>query len=430
MRMKDLIEKRGRIAAAMREITEAPKGQGGDLSEEQATKFDELKTDLAATERAIERQKTIDDLERRMQGDQIVGSGDDRFDAELRNFSLVRAIASQVPDLADKVDCGRERELSTEVARRAGRPFKGMAVPMSVFHVAVEQRVFTTTAPGGGPGSNIIATDHLGGQFIDLLRAGLITRRLGARVLSGLTGNVDIPRLKVGATGYWVAENSAVTASDPQTDKVSLSPKHVGALVEFSRNMLLQSSPGVEQIVRGDFARLIATAIDRVALRGGGTNEPTGIMSNGNVQSYDMNAGVTWAKILDMIAEVEVDNALEGALAWAMPPKIKKLLRSTSKVTSTDSVMVMQTPTELAGYPAATTTLLRANAGSPQEGDLIFGNWADLIIGYWSELDILVNPYESTAYSKGNVQVRGMATCDVDLRHDESFIKSSNIATT
>jgi hypothetical protein len=47
------------------------------------------------------------------------------------------------------------------------------------------------------------------------------------------------------------------------------------------------------------------------------------------------------------------------------------------------------------------------------------------LIGFWSEFDFLVNPYETTAYSKGNVQVRAMATCDVKLRHVESFAFSN-----
>lgn len=428
MKLKDLLEQRSRIVAAMRQLTENPAGAGGDLSADQSKKFDELKVELETAEKNIERRQLIDEAERRAQGQTLTASGDDRLDTELRSFSLLNAMRMQIPEMAQQFDCGRERELSAEIARRSGRKFNGVAVPLSVFHRPIEQRVVTTALPAGGPGSNIIATDHLGAQFIDALRAALVSRRLGARILSGLVGNIDIPRLKQSATTGWVAENAALTPSDSQYDKVSLTPKHVGALVELSRNMIQQASPDVEQLVRADFAQIIAKAIDAAALRGGGSNEPSGIMSISGIASYTMNAGVTWARIVDMIAEVEIDDALDGSLAWAMPPKVKKLLRSTLKASNTDSVMLMQDARSLADYPAATTTLLRANAGSPQEGDLIFGNWSDLLIGYWSELDVLVNPYESTAYSKGNVQVRGMATCDVDVRHNESFIKSSDIA--
>jgi hypothetical protein len=58
---------------------------------------------------------------------------------------------------------------------------------------------------------------------------------------------------------------------------------------------------------------------------------------------------------------------------------------------------------------------------------LIFGKWDDMLLGYWSAFDLLVNPYESTAYSKGNVQVRGIVTMDVAVRHIESFAAATDI---
>jgi hypothetical protein len=73
----------------------------------------------------------MDELDRRAAGASIGGAGDRNLDRDLRQFSLMGAIASQVPGL--NVDAGRERELSQEIARRAGRPFQGIAVPMSVF---------------------------------------------------------------------------------------------------------------------------------------------------------------------------------------------------------------------------------------------------------------------------------------------------------
>jgi hypothetical protein len=65
--------------------------------------------------------------------------------------------------------------------------------------------------------------------------------------------------------------------------------------------------------------------------------------------------------------------------------------------------------TNLASFPAAPTD------------PLVFGNWADLIIGFWSELDVLVNPFETTAYSMGNVMIRAAMTLDIQKRHPESF---------
>lgn len=435
MKISDMQEARARLVAAMRELDAKAESEKRDLSDDESARFEKLKAEHAGIEKRIERQKFIDEADRRAKGETIAGAGDDKLDGELANYSLRRAIASQVPDLAANIDCGRERELSAELARRAGRSFQGVAVPLAVFHQRIEQRVITTGLPAGGPGANIIATDYMGAQFIDRLREALVIRRLGATVLGGLVGNVDVPRLKASATSGWVAENAAITASDQQFEKVTLAPKHVGAITEFSRNMLMQSTPDIEQLIRADFAAILAAAVDRAAIKGGGANEPTGILQTAGIGSVALGANggaPTWASVLDLIAAVEVANA--AGSAFLTNSKATKKMRGTVKVATTDSVMIQQEPANLAGYPLASTNLVPSDLVKGASGAvcsaLIFGNFADLLLGYWSEFDLLVNPYESTAYSKGNVQVRGMITMDVDVRHAESFAAIQDMLTT
>ena len=120
------------------------------------------------------------------------------------------------------------------------------------------------------------------------------------------------------------------------------------------------------------------------------------------------------------MASVATSNALGGSLGWAGHPEITKKLRSTVRVASTDSRFIMESPNELYGHPYLDSTAL-TSVGSPVNRKIIFGDFSSLVVGYWSGVDILANPYESTAYSKGNVQVRGLLTADVVLRHTESF---------
>ncbi|MGH7794110.1 MAG: phage major capsid protein [Candidatus Binatia bacterium] len=434
MTTRDLLERRASLVTEMRSITNSPGGDGGDLSAEQGEKFNSMKTQLEQVEQQLARQKYLDEAERRMQGESLSGGhGDRRLDDALRGFSLTRAIAGAA---GLNVDWARERELSAEIAKRAGRAFQGVAVPMTVFHQRVEKRVITTLAPAGGPGGNLIAEDYREDQYIDRLRAALVIRRLGAQILSGLVGNVTIPKLDVSSASGWVAENAALSFSDFEHDPVTLAPKHVGCISEFSRNLLLQTSPDVEDLLRGDFAKQLAEAIDKAAIKGGGSNEPTGILSTSGIGAVSLGTpdggAPTWAGVIALISEAEIDNAMGGA--FLTNPKAVKKMRSTAKVTSTDSVMIQEEPNSLAGYPLASTNNVPSNLVEGSSGAtlsaLIFGDFTDLLLGYWSELDILVNPYESTAYSKGNVQIRAMATCDVKLRHPESFAAIQDMVTT
>lgn len=424
MKLADLQHERTRTATAMRTMNDEVKADG-DLTAEQRSKWASYKKELETLDEKISWQKTADDLERRETGQIIhqAGTGDHHLDAALDKFSLRLAIAGQVPDL--NIDNGRERELSAELQRRSGRKHQGLTVPYSVFRQKVESRVLTTTAPGAGPGSNLIQTDHLGAQYIDLLRAALVLRAMGATVLSGLVGNVDIPKAKVSGTSQWVAENAGLSAADLQFQKVSLTPKHAGALTEVSRNMLLQSSPDIETLLRRDFAELMAQAIDSAGLRGGGANEPIGIIAHSDVVDVSMSSGPTWAKVLEIVARVQATNGDVGAMGWVGNPWTRKKMMQTTKETSDAAGGYIQNdPITLAGFPFRTTSNLLGDPdpSPPVAGELIFGAFSSLLIGIWSEFDLLMNPYEGTAYSKGNVMVRGMATIDIQLRHAESFI--------
>jgi HK97 family phage major capsid protein len=410
MKLKDLLEKRAKIVADMRAITDKPAGENGDLSTDQVSQFDRHKAELTATEAAIERAQTLAEAERRMAGTPIHGDRGDTYEAALNGYSLRRAIAGAA---GLEVDDGQEREVASEVRRRAGRHFQGVAVPSEIF----ERRVVTTTAPAQGPGGNLVPTDHLASQFIDRLRPTPVVQRLGARILTGLTGNVSIPGLSESAPAGWFAENSAIPTGDPQFRAVTLSPKHIGVISEFSRNMLLQSSPGIEELMRSDMSQTLAELVDEAALRGTGGVQPQGLWGMGGVSV--VNGDVSWDTVMELIAVVDDSNS--GGTAFTGAPLIRRDLRKTPRQEGgVEGSFIMTEPNSLAGYPFLSSKLTEEN-GSPMQRALFFGLWSDLIIGQWSGVDILVNPFESTAYSKGNVQVRAIQTVDVEVRHAESF---------
>jgi HK97 family phage major capsid protein len=429
MKMHELTEQRGKLVHEMRTIANAPKGSNGDLSKEQSEQFDRLKSEVTGIEARIERARGLEELERRAEGQPLTGYGDQHLDGALKEFSLRKAIAGAA---GLDVDWSRERELGQEIARRSGRSFSGIAVPLSV----LEKRVLTTANPAAGPGSNMISTDHLGGQFIDLLRANSVVYGMGARLLTGLTGNAAIPRLKAGSTFGWVAENAALTAADPQIDQVTLAPKHGGSLVEYSRNMLLQSSPDIESMLRMDFAANIAAGIDQAAIQGGAANGPVGILATSGIGDVALGANggaPTWSAVLGLIEAVQGANGPTSKAGFITTAKAARKMRSTVRVASTDSRMIMEEAASLAGFPLAVSTNVPSNLVKGTSGAtcsaLIFGDLSELLIGLWSELDILVNPFESTAYSKGNVQIRAMASLDIKLRHVASFAAIKDMLT-
>jgi HK97 family phage major capsid protein len=228
MTTREILSRQAAVEAEMRAIHTA--NPDGALDGTAESRWPALVIEHDGLKAAAARAVMLDEADRRSAGTPLNGGMYKHLDAEFRNFSIVRAIAGAA---GMNVDTGREREINAEVARRSGRSFSGIAVPMAALSGPVEQRVFTTGNPAGGPGSNLIQTSVLGDQFIDKLRAALLIRQLGSRVLGGLVGNVAIPRLKADATGSWIAENAPASASDPRVDQVTLSPHTAAAIIEF-----------------------------------------------------------------------------------------------------------------------------------------------------------------------------------------------------
>lgn len=427
MKLHELREARAKKVSELRAIND--NANGGELSAEQRQRFDALETEVRSLDERITRETRVSEMERVAAGTPLNDNTPD-FERECRAYSLTRAIAHAS---GLNVDAAREVEVAQELERRTGRKAQGIMAPSNVFLVprhANETRVIVSSTTGAG----VIFDEHRPDQYTDALRANLVTARLGATILSGLQGNLTMPKNAAQRSGQWIAENAALTPVDGDFDSVTMTPKHVGALTEFSRNMLLQSSPDIETLIRGDFAATLAVALDKAALVGGGSNEPSGIIDRlTDASALGTLSDASWEQVLAIIAGIELANAATGRLGWALNPHAVKTMRAKPKVVygspevrDAGAGFVMDSPNELAGYAAASTTSM-PGSGSPAAGSAIFGDFASLLIGYWSGIDILANPYETTAYSKGNVQVRGLLTADVAVRHIESFAAATDV---
>ena len=337
---------------------------------------------------------------------------------ETREYSFMKAVRGLVNGSGLN---GLEREVSDEIAKRQGREARGFYAPDSFWTGKRDLTVGTDSA-----GGFLKPTDHLGDQFIDALRNRLVLNQLGTRFMSGLRGDVAIPKLSAGVSAGFVAENGATAEVNATFAQVTMSPKSLGAFTDVSRLLMIQSDPSVEQIVRDDLLNAIAQKIEDVAIEGAGSNEPTGILETTGIGSVAIgtNGGnATWGSVVDLIKEIEQDNAAIGDVNFLTNSKVKSHLAQTAKVSSTDSVMILNDPwTSLYGYNMAVTNNvpsdLTKGTGSGLSA-LIAGDFSQLMVGLFSTSDVLVDPY--TGGSSGAVRIRVMQEVDVAVRHAQSF---------
>lgn len=340
---------------------------------------------------------------------------------ETKRYSLLRALAyaANPNDVKLRNAAAFEIECSQAAAERSGKASRGIMVPLDV----LKRDLNVTTSTAGG---HTVATDLMAGSFIDMLRNAQVISGLGVQYLTGLVDKIAIPRQTGGATAYWVAESGSPTESQQAFDQVTMAPKTVGAFTDISRKLLLQSSIDVEAFVQRDLATTLGLAIQQAALVGGGSNEPTGILSTvgiGDVAGGTDGGAPAWANIVELETDVSVANADVGTLAYLTNAKVRGKLKTTSKVSGQNGFIWEGGNTPLNGYRAAVTNAMPSNLTKGTANSIcsaiLFGNWADLIIGMWGGLDILVDPY--TGGTAGTVRIVTLQDVDVAVRQALSF---------
>ena len=399
MKLNALREQRSTKVASMKALVDKAAAESRDLSTEEIQQFDALKVEERTLAAQVERAEYLGELERRSAGEPVSGNPSADFDRLAGSVSVVKVLKAQMEGRS--LD-GAEGEYAKEAEKRSGRKAEGAFVPFK----SLEKRANTTvTAP------ELIGTDHRAQDYIGPLRESLVARALGVRVLSGLVGNVSIPKFGSGLETGWVTEGQAVPEGEMGFDAITLTPRHVGGKTEMSRQLLQQSAPGIEQLVREDLSFLIAKQIDRAIINGSGAaGEPRGILNTLGIQTADMPD--TWLEVLAMLQKLDDVEIANGR--WLTTSTIRTLLAGTEKVVGSGSGFLYQGGT-LADLPLTTSK-------NVPEKKLILGDFSQVLLGVWSEVDILVNPFAEPAYSRGGVQVRAMATVDTAVRHPQGFV--------
>lgn len=395
MKVHEIREARAAKVAEMRSLT------AGEMTAEKKTRFDALKAEVVALDQDEQRAVFLEEAERRSIG----GQGDKSLQKLEKEISLVEAINCQIEQRAVT---GALAEYAQEHERRTGKKANGVAVPQSIFEKRDAQT--TTTAAG------VVPDDFRADQFVGLLRNALVVRTLGARVLGNLRGDIVIPRQATSSTAHWIAENEALTESGLTFDSITMGPKHVGAITELSRQLLQQSNPSIEQLVRDDFVAVVSAAVDLALLHGDGIKQPEGIVTAAT--GTGTLGAPTWGKVLKIIEGLQ--NANINPNYWLASPQVATVLRS---VLTADGLpgWLLDDNGRMASIPVAISKHLANKAGSPATGRIILGDFREMLIGTWGGVEVLANPYESTAYARGGVKVRILTSVNMVPRRTEAF---------
>jgi len=353
-------------------------------------------------------------------------------------YSITRAIRNKwrAQEGTGRFD-GFEAEVSQEIARMQHQDPLGFFMPdWALFS---ETRDLTATPPTGSGGLTIQTTVEP--SLIPLLRNRTAVLQAGARYMSGLQGNLQMPRQYAPSTISWNTEIAAVTESDLSMDAVTLSPNRVGGWCNYSKQLLAQSSLDIDNVVRDDMVQVIQIAIDSVAITGTGTNQPTGILNvvanapgtPGPSYAYSKTAPAitfpsgypTWTNIVTFESNIEAGNQiLDESGCYLTTPAVKGAWKTYAKADPRSTTLY---------YPSffwegaldGTVNGRRAIATNQVPGNkVIFGKWNELMIGQWAGLDIVVDIYSLA--TQAEIRIITNMFCDVKYRYASAFCCSTN----
>lgn len=350
---------------------------------------------------------------------------------EVKRYSLMNVIRhlADPSDRATREAASFELDCSKAAEAKLGRAAKGVVMPWDVM---ASTQARTQTAGTASAGGYLVDTTLLTGSFIDLVRNRSALLGLNVTTLTGLTGNVDIPKKTGSTTAYWVGEDVAVSETNIALGQISMTPKSLGGFVDITRRLMQQSSLDVEALVRADLAESIALAIDESGIYGlGGSSTLLGIKNITGVGTETLTSvaatnkvinGVTFhfgefSDYVNMETSVSVANLDVNSMFYVGNAHVRGALKQTLRNVNSENFIFDNN--EINGYGARISNQL---VGS----NVLFGDFSQAIFGFWSGVDITVDPYTNS--TKGTTRIVAFQDVDFGVRNPGAFVFGSGNA--
>ncbi|MEL6834513.1 MAG: phage major capsid protein [Bacteroidota bacterium] len=419
----------------MRDLASAAEGRA--MTKEERGKFNDLKSEVEDINQELEAILMLEAEESRSAQQQaqqrqsrgVQAGGEDREKEKIqRSYSILRAISLRTNGKPlDGLELEMQQEAQKEMRESNVSVEGNIQIPSMLSKTYRTRKVSEArdmTVGSAADGGYTVATDL--GDLIPLLEPRLMAREMGATILSGLVGDLDLPRNTSDSSASWEGEINEVSESNPGFDKISLSPKRLAALTLISKKVMVQSSLSVENFVRRRMNFAVRRSVDLACYNGSGTgNEPTGILNTpgiGDVVGGTNGAIPNWNNIVGLETEVAVDDADIGRLGYVLTPGMRGVLKTQKLDAGSGRFIWPVNGKELNGYRTGVTTQVPSNLVKGSSSDchaIIFGNWEDLIIAQWAGIDLTVDPFKYA--EKGQVRLVVNSFWDLAVRHAQSF---------
>ena len=312
-----------------------------------------------------------------------------------KEFRLIKAINDIANNRSVDETAQAVVKAGAEEMRKAGVSYGGqIQLPTSELRAAI-----TVTTEG----EDVVATEIY--DFLEPLRAKNVLVAAGAKFITGLVGEVQVPSMSAGNV-YWEGETASAKDGGEAFSAVKLSPKRLTAYVDISKQFLVQDSKSAEALIRQDIINAINSKLEATIL---GSAAGTGTQPAGMFNGASKVKIASFKDVCDMEAKIEDANVI-GECKYVVSNKAKAALRNMAK-SAKSTELVME------GGAIDGTEVL--NTSNVEEQNVVYGDFSNLAIGQWGSIDLLVDPY--TKAGDGQVRLVVNAYFDAKVLRNGAF---------
>ena len=393
MNSLEIQDKKAQLKKRANEICEQCKVEIRDFTEAEQTEIDNIKTQI----------EDLNDELRKL--DVEISSDNTKTNLNKTKMNKEFRLIKAINDIAnnrnlDNVSSAVVNAGADEM-RKAGLSFGGQ------IQIPTEKRDVVTVE---NEGEDVVVTDFT--NILEPLRAKNVLVNAGARYLTGLIGDVQVPIM--GASNVtWEGETAPAQDGAPTFDHLKLQPKRLTAYIDISKQFLVQDSLDAEALIRQDIVNAINSKLEATILgsSAGTTTQPEGIFYSESALDQISD----FAGLCDLEADVEDANVL-GECKYVMSNKAKAAFRNMQKSALTNELVMHDG--NIDGTPVLNTSHVEGK-------NVAYGDFSNLAIGQWGAIDLTVDPYSQA--TNGKVRLVINAFFDAKVLRPEA-IKVATVA--
>ncbi len=370
MNSLEIQDKKAQLKRRAQEITDLCKVEIRDFNEAEQSEIESIKTQIE------ELNDELRELDVEISSDNTEIKIEKNKKAMSKEFRLLKAIN----DIANNRNLDNVSSAvvnaGAEEMRKAGLSFNGQ------IQLPTENRATVTVE---AEGEDVVVTEFT--NILEPLRAKNVLVAAGAKYLTGLVGDVQVPIM--GASNVtWEGETAPAQDGAPTFDNVKLQPKRLTAYVDVSKQFLVQDSLDAEAMIRQDIVNAINSKLEATILgsAAGTTTQPEGIFYSASA----LDEISDFADVCNMEADVEDANVI-GECKYVMSNKAKAAFRNMAR--SADTTKLVMENGNIDGTPVLNTSHVEGK-------NVAYGDFSNLAIGQWGAIDLTVDPFSQATNGK------------------------------